>query len=161
MHNLVGFAFISSCLMWLVSFSRNTGHEPGQCPSSWPAFNKNCFKFGSEIVAVVLFSPCGINTPHTPVSNPKKLTGFCCYLVWFCANLGRVISLGCTRCLLYSVCFHFHTQMWMSSSAWKINNRWYVQNRLIKGQKVDWELLRNKERSVRWGIANSYSFSVF
>ena len=29
---------------------------------SWPEFNKVCFKFGSKIVVVVLFSPGGINS---------------------------------------------------------------------------------------------------
>jgi hypothetical protein len=46
---------VTCAILW------SPGDGPGQCRWFWSVFNKGCFKFGLEIVVMVLFSPNGIN----------------------------------------------------------------------------------------------------
>lgn len=53
-YSLVSFAFIRP---WLIKFSTVLWESQVW---TWPEFNIICFKFGSKIMIVVLFSPSGI-----------------------------------------------------------------------------------------------------
>ena len=54
-------------------FSENIKYGPTPCLSSpWSVFNKDCLKFDSNIVVVVIFFPSGINNISLVFTFKKK-----------------------------------------------------------------------------------------